>query len=112
MNCQEAERLVMPYICDELSNEELEEFLEHVASCPNCQEELEIYFMVALGLKQLDSGSGNYNIKGELEAALESSYQRVHFDHFMKVAHYAMSTLAAVGLLTTFLLQMRIWFIG
>ena len=26
--------------------------------CRNCQEELEIYFMVDVGLKQLDTGSG------------------------------------------------------
>ena len=43
MNCQEAQRLVMPYIQDELTDRELEEFLEHVETCPACQEELEIY---------------------------------------------------------------------
>ena len=40
MNCQEAQRLVMPYIQDELTDRELEEFLEHVETCPACQEEI------------------------------------------------------------------------
>ena len=56
MNCQETQRLVMPYIQDELTPEELEGFLEHVEACPDCREELEIYFTVALGLRQLEEG--------------------------------------------------------
>ena len=54
MTCREAERLVTPYIQDKLSGDELEAFLEHLEHCRNCQEELEIYFMVDVGLKQLD----------------------------------------------------------
>ena len=79
MKCREAERLVMPYIQDELTDGELEEFLEHVETCPSCQEELEIYFMVSLGLRQLDEGTGSFNMKQELEEILDLSYRRVHF---------------------------------
>ena len=50
MTCQEAERLVTPYIRDELAGDELEAFLNHIDECPNCREELEIYFMVDVGL--------------------------------------------------------------
>jgi len=63
MTCKEVERLVMPYINDELTDEELGEFLEHMESCPDCREELEIYFTVDVGIRQLDSETGNYNIK-------------------------------------------------
>ena len=31
MNCQEAERLVTPYIHGELGEDQLEEFLEHIS---------------------------------------------------------------------------------
>ena len=58
MTCQEAERLVTPYIRDELAGDELEAFLNHIDECPNCREELEIYFMVDVGLRQLDHDSG------------------------------------------------------
>ena len=109
MNCQEAQRLVMPYTQDELTDRELEEFLEHVETCPACQEELEIYFMVSLGLRQLDEGSGSFNMKQEMEEALDLSYRRVHFVRTIKIACYAVNTLAGMGLLSTFLLQLRIW---
>ena len=55
MTCQEAERLVMPYIQGDLEDDQLEEFLEHIENCENCQEELEIYFTVDYGIRQLDS---------------------------------------------------------
>ncbi len=64
MECQEAERLVMPYIQDELPTPVLEEFLEHIQVCPQCQEELEIYFTVAEGLRHLEEETGSYNIAG------------------------------------------------
>ena len=44
MTCQEAEKLVVPYIKDELSPMELEEFIDHIKNCPNCREELEIHY--------------------------------------------------------------------
>ena len=72
-------------------------------------EELEIYFMVSLGLRQLDEGSGSFNMKQEMEEALDLSYRRVHFVRTIKIACYAVNTLAGMGLLSTFLLQLRIW---
>lgn len=109
MECREAERLVMPYIQDELTDQELEDFLEHIETCPACQEELEIYFMVALGLKQLDEGTGSFNMKWEMAEVLEESYRRVRFTKLIKITCYAVNTLAGLGLLSTFLLQLRIW---
>lgn len=111
MDCREAQKLVMPYIQDELTDRELEDFLEHIETCPACQEELEIYFMVSLGLKQLDEGTGSFNMKQEMAEALENSYRRVSFVRTLKIACYAVNTLAVVGVLTTFLIQIRIWFL-
>jgi hypothetical protein len=112
MECQEAERLVMPYIQDELSTPVLEEFLEHIQVCPQCQEELEIYFTVAEGLRHLEEETGSYNIRGEMERVLEASRQRVQLARLVKIIYYAVNTLAGLGLFVTFLLQLRIWHTG
>lgn len=109
MICKEAESLVMPYIKDDLTDEELQEFLEHIETCPNCREELEIYFTVDVGIRQLDSETGNYNIKGALEAALEQSKERLQAIRLLKVTKYAVSTLSVMAFIITFLLQCRIW---
>ena len=95
MTCREAERLVTPYIQDKLSGDELEAFLEHLEHCRNCQEELEIYFMVDVGLKQLDTGSGTFDIMGALQKRIAESY--------------AVNTLGVMAVLVTVMLQVRIW---
>ena len=99
MTCREAERLVTPYIQDKLSGDELEAFLEHLEHCRNCQEELEIYFMVDVGLKQLDTGSGTFDIMGALQKRMW---------RFRKM-EYAVNTLGVMAVLVTVMLQVRIW---
>ena len=109
MTCKEAESLVMPYIKNELTDEELFEFLEHIEHCPECREELEIYFTVDVGIRQLDSETGNYNIKGALETAIEQSWERLEAVRLVKIVRYAVSTLSVMALIITVLLQCRIW---
>ncbi len=109
MTCREAERLVTPYIHDELSGDELEAFLKHLEHCRNCQEELEIYFMVDVGLKQLDKGSGTFDIMGTLKRRIAESYTRVRRMWRLRKMEYAVTALGALAVLITILLQLRLW---
>lgn len=112
LTCKETEKMVMPYINEQLGEEELEAFLKHIDGCPSCREELEIYYTVSLGLKQLDSGAGGYDIAGELEDSLYTAWMKVNTVRLRKVICYAVNTLCTVGVLTTLLIQLRIWLIG
>lgn len=109
MTCQEAERLVMPYINNKLADEELEAFLEHIEGCENCREELEIYFTVEIGIKQLETGNGSFNIKEALETALDLSKQRLLKVRMWSIIRYVVNTLCALGTILTLMLQLRIW---
>ncbi|MEG0812745.1 MAG: zf-HC2 domain-containing protein [Clostridium sp.] len=109
MTCQEAERMVTPYINDELTGDEIETFLNHLEECKDCQEELEIYFMVDVGLKQLDHGSGTFDIAGSLERKIEESYGRVSRMWGLRILKYAVTTLASMTLIVIVALQFRIW---
>ena len=109
MTCREAERLVMPYINGSITDDELEEFLKHIDQCEECREELEIYFTVDVGIRQLDEGTGTYNIKGALETALELSRQRVHTLMILQIARYAVKTLCFWALFMILVLQFRMW---
>lgn len=110
MTCQEAEKMVIPYIHGELTDEELEGFLEHIETCDDCLEELEIYFTVDLGIRQLDSeDTGSYNIKGALENTLEMAKIRINNLRMIKIARYSVNTLCVMGVLLTIALQVRIW---
>ena len=78
MTCREAQQMVMPYINHQLSDEELEAFLLHIEECPDCREELEIYFTVDYGIRQLDDDTGAYDIPGALKKSLEQAREHVH----------------------------------
>lgn len=112
MTCKEAEKMVMPYINYELGEKELEAFLNHVRTCDSCKEELEIYYTVAVGLKQLDSGTGAYDITGALEESLDMAWLKVRTVRLRKVITYAVNTLCVTGVLTALILQFRLWILA
>lgn len=95
MTCKEAVQNIMPYINNEMSVQEVEEFLAHIRGCRECYEELEVYYTIYAGLAQLDSDSDNFDMHNLLESALKSSQNRVrahkNFDIF-----YVVSQVAAV----------------
>lgn len=109
MTCMEAEKMVIPYINDKLSVTELEDFIEHIETCDNCREELEIHYMVDVGLKKLDEADGTYDIVGDLKRKLEESAAILRRFLFFQVTFYAVSTLMSMALLMMVLLQIRIW---
>ena len=78
MTCAEAEKLIVPYMEDKLSVTELEDFIEHIETCKNCREELEIHYMVDVGLKKLDQADGNFDIVGALKRKLADSAAILH----------------------------------
>ena len=109
LSCREAEKMVMPFIDGNLDEQELEAFLNHIHSCSDCREELEIYYTVSLGLRQLDSGTGVYDIAGALAESLDMAWMKVRAVRLRKVVFYAVNTLCATGVLTVLLMQLRIW---
>ncbi|MBQ1241412.1 MAG: zf-HC2 domain-containing protein [Lachnospiraceae bacterium] len=109
MNCREVEKLVVPYIKDELTMDELDEFLEHVENCDSCMEELEIHYMVDVGLRKLDEDDTVYDIVGDLQRKLESSMFRIQRFFTFQITRYAVGTLTSMALLVSILLQLRIW---
>ena len=107
--CVEAEKMVVPYMKDELSPTELEDFLDHIHTCENCREELEIHYMVDVGLKKLDEADGTYDIVGDLKRKVAESYRSLRHISMFQITTYAVSTLTGMALIVMILLQLRIW---
>ena len=101
MTCVEAEKMVVPYMKDELSPTELEDFLDHIHTCENCREEL--------GLKKLDEADGTYDIVGDLKRKVAESYRSLRHISMFQITTYAVSTLTGMALIVMILLQLRIW---
>ena len=109
MTCMEAEKMVIPYINDELSPGDMEEFLDHIEHCDNCREELEIHYLVDEGLKKLDEAEGTYDIVGDLHRKLEGTSRVLQKFLTFQIGRYVIGTLTGVALLVAFLMQIRIW---
>ena len=112
MNCQNAQSMVLNFINNKLDKEETKEFIEHIRSCKDCWEELEIYYTVSLGLRQLDSGSGVYDIAGSLEESMENAWLTVRTARLRRVICYAADTLDIASVLVMLLMQIRMWILG
>ena len=109
MTCVEAEKMVVPYIEDKLTPTELEDFLDHIDHCANCREELEIHYMVDVGLKKLDEADGTYDIVGDLKRKVAESWRVLRHISAFQITTYAISTLMGMALIVMILLQLRIW---
>lgn len=67
MTCKECQSMVPDYLGNNLSDRELEEFIGHVRTCPECYEELETYFIIGLATRVLDESEDvSYDIKAML----------------------------------------------
>jgi len=109
MTCMEAEKMVIPYINDELSPTDMENFLDHIEHCENCREELEIHYLVDEGLKKLDEAEGTYDIVGDLHRKLGDTGRILQKYLAFQVCRHAVGTLTGIALLVIFLMQIRIW---
>ena len=54
MKCADALSKIDDYIANRLSRRELEDFLEHVKTCRECYDELEIHYIISVGMKYLE----------------------------------------------------------
>ncbi|MBP3326282.1 MAG: zf-HC2 domain-containing protein [Coprococcus sp.] len=78
MNCLEAQSKIMAFIDNKLPDEELREFIKHVKNCENCAEELEIYYTLIVGMKQLDESDNlSTNFTEELNKKLDEEMTRM-----------------------------------
>ena len=75
MNCKETEKLIPSFLVKQLNNRELNQFLLHVETCPECMEELTIQYLVMIGSSLIEEGKSFDLRKAISELLLESKKQ-------------------------------------
>lgn len=94
MNCLEAQSKIVAFIEDKLEDGEILEFVRHIRSCENCAEELEIYYTLLVGMKQLDEDQElSTDFKTQMEAKLNMKYK--HIQNRRKITGSTISLIAA-----------------
>lgn len=88
MTCREAQSLITAFINDELDISELEVFVEHIRSCDECSEELEVYYALLTAMKQLDEDKNlSIDFRQELNDKLDRVEERIihlRFNYYRK----------------------------
>ena len=105
MTCKEAESMIMPYINDELTDKELETFLDHIYGCSACHEELEIYYTLYAGLAQLDGENEGQDMHNLLEEALYASEERVKGRKLFNIYYTFSQVLAMAALVVVIVME-------
>ncbi len=78
MTCYKAQSMITPFINNKLNLKEMEDFIDHISSCPVCKEELEVYYALLTAMKQLDEDKNLSSDFGqELNQKLERSKERI-----------------------------------
>ena len=107
MDCKMAQSLVIPYINDQLDDETLEGFLNHIKGCKECYEELEIYFTIQYALQKLDEdGKVSFNIQTMLNENLKASRKLVKRRKFMRTSARAVMVAAELVLVLLLFAQL------
>ena len=101
--CKAAEGLLQPYLENSLNRQDTIKLLNHLDKCSECQDELEIRFLLAEGLKRLESGE-TMNMKAELHDRLRHSRREVVFREYL-------SSIANLLTLVSYILLALICFI-
>ncbi len=99
MKCKEAEKMISPFLEDDLDTEELHEFMEHVDECEECREELTIQFLVSEGMARLETGNV-FDLQSELKMRMEGANQTLKFRESMQWFLYTLEGLVAVAIIT------------
>ncbi|HKL80230.1 MAG TPA: zf-HC2 domain-containing protein [Mobilitalea sp.] len=103
MTCLRAQSLITPFINDELDIKELEEFTEHIRSCSECMEELEVYYTLLTAMRQLDEDRNlSNNFKLKLSEKLDKAQD--------KVVHAKFTFYRKKGILLIVLLSLTVFF--
>lgn len=99
MTCLEVQSKIIAYIDDKLEKEEKMDFLKHVRGCANCREELDIYYTMIEGMRQLD---GNRPLSKDFTKELDERMEHELKVHRHKKGVLRSSVLVGIALVCGF----------
>ena len=105
MNCDEFQKNIIPFINGTLSVKKMKEMLYHCEDCSSCRDELEIYYIILNGVRQLDTDedvSDNFHERFvdflKQSAAMVKKYYRRMVTHRIAFPMVTLFAISAAGL--------------
>lgn len=105
MICKEWQKMIPGFLDNSLENQELEGFIKHVQTCEDCYEELEIMFMLSIGLQELNEDRNiSYNFSQLLENKIIEAeiscmrIRRIHYLNYLVILILHLFVILGIGL--------------
>lgn len=101
MNCKDFIKIMPQFIDESMDESDYDDFVNHVKECPACKDELEIHYMIQVGLERIETDSGkSFDIPKELESQLIRYEERADIlfrrDVYKKVIFYIANICAII----------------
>ena len=101
MDCVTFRKLIGPYLEGSLTDEELNGFLCHLRSCPECRDELEINYIVIEGISILDKDRADYDLSKAYRDSIKQAEHYIGFKKALLSFRYIVDTFLFWTLLAT-----------
>ncbi len=98
MSCKEFIHLIPMWLDDKLDGKRAVRFFEHMDTCEDCREEMQIQFLVKEGTARLESGA-SFNLDSELSDKMVRYKKRLRRKHTENVIIYWMEAIAAISII-------------
>ena len=98
MKCKEFEKKIPVFINSTMNYEELLEFVNHVNSCDECKEELDIQLLVSEGIARLEDG-GALDLRHEMDKRMDTALSYIHRHKTLRVLAGTLQFMAALAVL-------------
>lgn len=114
MKCLEFQQQIADFLDNRLTIDQVRSFVEHADECPECREELELRYMIQVGILEQnrdDSGHG-YDYGPQLSQILDRTKKALRRRYICQVIKYGVSTVVFWATCLLILIQLRVWLIG
>ena len=106
--CRKFQQMLNDFITVGINDEDIDFFVRHAKNCKDCYEELEINYMLNVGLDRIERDSGaSFDLKGQLEKRLKQLEERsdrlYKFNVYKKIV-CIMADICAVAAIVLFLI--------
>lgn len=94
MDCREAQRMIRPFLKNDLNEQDKYAFIMHVKTCKECMDELSLEFIATEGVNLLDNNP-NIDLNEELNRIIDLGVHRNHVRRHMRASFVAIVAMIA-----------------
>ncbi|SHI32192.1 anti-sigma factor family protein [Parasporobacterium paucivorans] len=111
MNCNEFETEIRHFIDGSIDPSQLRGFVEHLHGCPECYDELGIYFIVNTALAKVDRDEAqSYDFQGQMDILINDYEKQIHHLDMKHKTVCAITNTANIVVLAALAIAFLRWF--